>query len=150
MECSKAFEGPITGQTSPFIEEPGPGRRLSRPQSTPVTGALIFHRGRSQSAFDRVSGLRSDLHPQGLSTPARLDQLPSWDVLGCLLFSPLHMLFPWARKLSHLFLTWSASIYYPSQLSLGTPSSKKPPLIYAPPGGHLWAPTLPDDPLLHH
>ena len=89
--CSKAFEGPIGGQTSPFIEEPGPGRRLSRPQSTPVTGALIFHRGRSQSAFDRVSGLRSDLHPQGLSAPARQDQLPSWDVLGCLLLNPLHM-----------------------------------------------------------
>ena len=76
-----------------------------RLQSKPVTEALIFHRGRSQSAFDRVSGLMSDLHPQGLSTPARLDQLPSQDVPDC----PLHMLFPLARELFHLFLTWSAS-----------------------------------------
>lgn len=50
------------------------------------------------------------LFPQLLSTPEKLDKLPSWDAARYLLFSPLHILFSLARTPFHPFLTWSVSI----------------------------------------
>lgn len=103
-----------------------------RPQGTPVTGALIFHRVAHN--LHLTGSLASGL----TSTPRSLHPSPTGPtaILGC---ARLSLVQPFAHAVPlgeetvppvpHL-----VSIYCPSQLSLGTPSSKKPPLIHAPQG----------------